>query len=602
MSAGPNTYWERYTLAGRDPETLSPELRLRFRTVSIGLMIFPVVMVGYLTWYALAGTELPRVISGVLSLLYCPLLYIVLWRTGRPVVVSFGIVAGFLVLSLHDAILMGGVGAPAYAWVSVTPLLAGLIQGKRPGLMWWGVCAVVTAVLLAWGHLSGAPPPQITAEQFFSDGVGEMVGLLVMSGAALVFYTRVIERQTTELTHTVDCLEAEVDVRRAAEVAAQAADEAKSAFLATMSHEVRTPMNGVIGMTDLLLESPLAPEQREFAETIRASANTLLVILNDILDLSKSEAGHLVLEHIPVRPSLLVQEVGKLMQDGAHRKGLVLSTRIDPSVPEWVIADPHRLRQMLTNLAANALKFTHEGQMQIVVIATPGTQGSQYILRFEVIDTGIGIDQDRVAGLFAPFVQADSSMARKYGGTGLGLTIVRSLAEKMNGRAGADSAPGKGSTFWFEVPVDSTEPTPTPEMTLNPLLESIKGRRVMVVEDNPVNQRVVSYMLDKLDVGFVIAGDGQQALRLLDMGTVDAILMDCQMPVMDGYEATREIRAKEAGSERHVPIIGLTAHALPGDRVRAEQAGMDDYLTKPLKKVDLEAALTRAFAAAPAIH
>ncbi len=595
MSAGLKTYWERFTLAGQDPETLSPELRLRFRTVSIGLMIFPVVMAGYLTWYLSVDAELPRVISGALAIAYSIALYGVLWRTGRPLLVSFGIVAGFLVLSLHDAILMGGVGAPAYAWVSVTPLLAGLIQGQRPGLIWWCVCAVVTAGLLIWAQLSGGPPPQQTPGEVLDQGIGEMVGLLVMSGAALVFYTRVIERQTTELTHTVDRLEAEVEVRRAAEIAAQAADDAKSAFLATMSHEVRTPMNGVIGMTDLLLESPLPDEQREYAETIRTSANTLLVILNDILDLSKSEAGHLELEHIPVRPAVLVQEVEKLMRDGAHRKGLQMSSRSAPNVPTWVVADPHRLRQMLSNLVANALKFTHEGGVQIVLSARSGSEDSQYVLRFEVIDTGIGIEQDKVEGLFSPFVQADSSMARKYGGTGLGLTIVRSLAEKMHGQVGAESAPQKGSTFWFEVPVQGTDATPAPQVIAAPGVESLQGRRVMVVEDNPVNRRVVTYMLDKMQVGFVIAGDGQQALRLLKLGPVDAILMDCQMPVMDGYEATRQIRAQEAGSDEHVPIIGLTAHALAGDRARAEQAGMDDYLTKPLKKVDLEAALRRAF-------
>ena len=595
MSAGLKTYWQRYTLAGQDPETLSPELRLRFRTVSIGLMIFPIVMAGYLTWYASVGAELARIVSGALSILYSVALYGVLWRTGRPRMVSFGIVAGFLLLSLHDAILMGGVGAPAYAWVSVTPLLAGLIQGQRPGLVWWGVCAAVTAGLLIWAQLTGSPPPQQTPAEVLNQGVGEMVGLLVMSGAALVFYTRVIERQTTELTHTVDRLEAEVEVRRAAEIAAQAADDAKSAFLATMSHEVRTPMNGVIGMTDLLLESPLPEEQREYAETIRTSANTLLVILNDILDLSKSEAGHLELESIPVRPAVLVQEVEKLMRDGAHRKGLQMSSRSAPNVPTWVIADPHRLRQMLSNLVANALKFTHQGGVQIVLSARSGSEDSQYILRFEVIDTGIGIEQDKVEGLFSPFVQADSSMARKYGGTGLGLTIVRSLANKMHGQVGAESAPDKGSTFWFEVPVQGTDATPAPQIVAAPGVACLKGRTVMVVEDNPVNRRVVTYMLDRMQVGFVIAGDGQQALRLLKLGPVDAILMDCQMPVMDGYEATREIRAKEAGSDEHVPIIGLTAHALPGDRARAEQAGMDDYLTKPLKKVDLEAALSRAF-------
>jgi signal transduction histidine kinase/CheY-like chemotaxis protein len=586
--------WERFTLAGHDPAGLTPGELLRFRTLSIGLAIFMLVMTGYITHYFVrdARALLP---GACISFVYAVALYGVLWRTGATRWVGFGVVAGFLLLSFHDAVVAGGVGAPGYAWVSVTPLLAGLIQGQREGFIWWVVCGFLTAGLLAWEHVMGPVKPALEPQALLTQGVAEMVGLYIMSGAALFFYTRVIDRQSRELAQTVLRLEAEVEVRRRAEVEAQAASKAKGAFLATMSHEIRTPMNGVIGMTDLLIDSPLSDEQREYAETLRASADSLLVLINDILDLSKAESGRLELEEISFRPRSLLRDVLNLLLEGARKKGLYLELEVAPDVPVWLVGDAHRLRQMITNLAANAVKFTERGKVLVRAATRPGEDGA-LVLRIEVVDTGIGLEPQQAEQLFQPFVQADSSTSRRFGGTGLGLAIVRSLAQHMRGQVGVTSAPGVGSTFWFEAQVRRGEgPSATPPMPMDSPLrpEELAKLKLLVVEDNAVNRKVVTRMLDTMQVQYTVAVNGEEAVRKVAEEAFDAVLMDCQMPVMDGYEATRQIRAREATQGGRVAIYGLSANAMPSDRDYALEIGMDLYLTKPLKKLDLLLALAR---------
>jgi CheY-like chemotaxis protein len=268
---------------------------------------------------------------------------------------------------------------------------------------------------------------------------------------------------------------------------------------------------------------------------------------------------------------------------------------VAPDVPVWLVGDAHRLRQMITNLAANAVKFTERGKVSVRAATRPGEDGA-LVLRIEVVDTGIGLEPQQAEQLFQPFVQADSSTSRRFGGTGLGLAIVRSLAQHMRGQVGVTSAPGVGSTFWFEAQVRRGEgPSATPPMPMDSPLrpEELAKLKLLVVEDNAVNRKVVTRMLDTMQVQYTVAVNGEEAVRKVAEEAFDAVLMDCQMPVMDGYEATRQIRAREATQGGRVAIYGLSANAMPSDRDYALEIGMDLYLTKPLKKLDLLLALAR---------
>lgn len=395
---------------------------------------------------------------------------------------------------------------------------------------------------------------------------------------------------TTEIEH-VKKVEEEL---KKAKNKAERMSRTKGEFLANMSHEIRTPMNGVIGTLQLLEDTPLTESQHEYVSVAYKSADALLSILNDILDLSKIEAGKLEFESIPFDLREIVNDVVVLHALKAEQTGIYLKSEIDEAVPARVVGDPTRVRQVLVNLISNAMKFTSAGGV-VVRLKLKLRDEKEALIRIEVEDTGVGIPTSKHQKLFMAFSQADGSTTRKHGGTGLGLAIVRQLVEMMHGNLGIESEVGKGSKFWFVLPLGIASVETDAVSAAKPVDNKVELKgRVLLVEDNPVNQMVAKKMLEKVGLQSVLAINGREALDYLAQEEFDAVLMDCQMPEMDGFEATRLWREHEQQSSlARMPIIAMTANVMEGDRERCLQSGMDDYLGKPVRQAELGQVLHR---------
>ena len=427
----------------------------------------------------------------------------------------------------------------------------------------------------------------------------EVVKLLLIYGVNLylAFSARLIDqrrRMTLDWVslskNLIQEMQNQATELEAARAKAQAASRAKSHFLANMSHELRTPMNAVMGLADLMALHRLDKTQRRRVNLLRESAIDLQEVIENLLDFSRIEAEELTLEFADCDLREVIRGVLKRLGPRAESKGLNLETRVDSNLSPHLRMDPLRVRQVLMHLVDNAIKFTEEGHVAVRVRSRedgPGTVS----LHFQIEDTGIGIPQQEIRRLFEPFSQLDDSLTREQGGTGLGLPICRRLVEMMDGEIGVRSRLGRGSTFWFKLPAQVLSVGTYTKLPVNDTVD-VERARVLVVEDNPVNQEVIGSMLKGMGFDVAQANHGAEALEMLSERRYDIVLMDCQMPTMDGYRATEEIRRRE-GDGRHIPIVAVTAHAMEGDRERCLAAGMDDYLAKPLNFENLSQTLSR---------
>ena len=497
-------------------------------------------------------------------------------------------------------------GSTVMIWALFTPIAASIFMDKNNALKWFLAYFVLLLISSAIQNFLSAnitPVPEAARVIFFMLNLGAgSAGLYLLvsysSNQEKLAITR-LNRQQQELERKSEGLRVTNVQLAEARVSADAANIAKSDFLANMSHEIRTPMNAIIGMTHLALQTELNDKQKNYIRKAHHSAENLLGILNDILDFSKIEANKLELEAVDFQLEAVIDNMITLIKLKAEEKGIQLSVCIDPDVPKYLIGDPLRLSQVLINLGSNAVKFSNQGDTISFKITLQEETELDARLQFNVQDTGIGITPEQQERLFQPFSQADNSTTREYGGTGLGLIISQKVVEMMDGEIWVESEQDVGSTFTFTVRLKKQQDSLSQIDSSNAQSKSVQneatarlcGAKILVVDDNDLNQEYIRELLEMIGITIETAFNGQEALNLLAKQDFDGVLMDCQMPVMDGYEATRQIRKQEKFKD--MPVIAMTANAMKGDREKVLAVGMNDHIPKPFKLDDMYATMAK---------
>jgi signal transduction histidine kinase/CheY-like chemotaxis protein len=571
----------------------SEQLR-QTHTIVITIFVLSVIAVPFVVQYW--NMDLPFMSLAVIATVCLGLSDLVLLKKTKNILLCGTIATAclFLLLTLSN-ITSGGFYDPNFSWYYVIPVMGMVATNKSMGWVWTVVILLTTWIfwmLPSWGIVLTNKIP--IADHAGQSLANRLSAIAAISGLATAF---LVSQGAAEkkLKSTLHLLSLEVIERKDAEEKAYAASQAKSNFLANMSHEIRTPMNGVLGMTYLLLNSKLEDQQKQYANIIMQSAESLLTIINDILDYSKIEAGHITIESEAIDVIKVVENVCELIKIPAQTKNLSISSKtINESGGEFpkVIGDRGRIRQVLMNLVGNAIKFSDSSEVKIHVSSRHLESGYAQ-LRFEVRDHGIGIQRDRLQAVFGKFTQADDSTTRIYGGTGLGLAISKQLVELMGGEIGVESVYGQGSTFWFSLNLPISEQAREHKTDWDIDKKLLAEARILIVDDNEANRLVARKLLESMGCRVHEAWDGSEACSKVAEEIFDLILMDCMMPKMDGFQATSAIRKNE--SDKRIPIVAMTSNASSKYKVKCLDVGMDAVITKPIIIADFTSILGRYF-------
>ncbi|HUU01728.1 MAG TPA: ATP-binding protein [Myxococcota bacterium] len=550
------------------------ESRRRLRLINwAGLSMFSVLgawVVGQVIFsaWALVAWQISFALSALLLL-------IILRLTLATEIVAHLMSLVLLLVVTNSAYYSGGPTGANTSLFLLIPVGAVSVAGRRG--LWWTLPALAAVITMEWARKTDYVFPYLVAdEEQWLDALLTWITSMGVISFLIFQFERSRDKAAREST--------------AAREIAEEASRVKSQFVANISHEIRTPLHGILGVLDLVENEPDPSARKKLTAVAREAGKLLIDVINDVLDLSRIEADKIEIKPVDFMIARTLDQVVFLVSEPARQKGLVLKQEIDLGLPERIRGDSVHLRQVLLNLMSNAVNYTEKGRVTLrLSCSQPGPEKVR--LRFEVEDSGIGMDADQIDRVFEPFVQADGTSTRSHGGAGLGLAISRKLVWLMGGELLVSSVPGQGSTFWFEIDVDQAASKPECPVHRAPQEPAPEESRpvVLVVEDNAINRRLAVVMLEKIGCLVSVADDGQTALSQIECQEFDLVLMDCQMPVMDGLEATRRIRAGEqSAGGAHIPIVALTAHAMENERQICFEAGMDDYLSKPFTKLDIE--------------